>query len=142
MSNDMARRARKRLEKAQGEGTVVEAIVKESGAMSDRPDVLKKQALVKAVAAATDQPNRVARSVIEATLVELRRALEDGRDLQLPPLGRVRVGKKGGKDGAPVIAAKIRLAREPDPNETAPDGPGDGTDGDDDANSALAQAAE
>jgi len=50
------------------------------------------------------------RNILDAILAEMNRALAEGRDLDLPPFGRLRlVRKKTGKDGGPALVCRVRL---------------------------------
>jgi nucleoid DNA-binding protein len=66
--------------------------------------------LVEAVATATGGKRPEVKKTVEATLSSLAEALKRGSDLNLPPLGRIRVAKAAGKDGAPAMTLKLRLA--------------------------------
>lgn len=88
----------------------------------------KVKDLVGAVAAATGGKKPDVRTAVAATLSALADALARGADLNLPPLGRVRVAKTAGKDGAAVLTLKLRPfnAGKDRPKQTLAD---DGEDG-------------
>lgn len=69
----------------------------------------KLRDLVEAVAASTGGKKPEVKQTVEATLSALAEALKRGDDLILPPLGRARVAKAAGKDGAAVMTLKLRL---------------------------------
>jgi nucleoid DNA-binding protein len=69
----------------------------------------KLRDLVEVVAAATGAKKPEVKQTIEATLSALADALKSGADLNLPPLGRARIAKAAGKDGAAVMTLKLRL---------------------------------
>lgn len=51
-----------------------------------------------------------ARKLLDAILAEMKRALVEGRDLDLPPFGRLRqVRTKTGKDGSSSLVCRLRL---------------------------------
>lgn len=81
-----------------------------------KASMLRLRDLVDAVAKATGASKKDAKIAAVATLASLVAALKRGDDLNLPPLGRVRVAKAAAKDGAPVLTLKLRLG--------TPGGPG------------------
>ena len=96
-------------------------------------DALKLRELVDAVVKATNGKKKDVKPIIEATLTCLGAALSHGKDLNLPPLGKAKVGRqqdqasggelivvklhrggaKGAGQGADKKARKVALA-EPD----------------------------
>jgi nucleoid DNA-binding protein len=74
-----------------------------------KADALKLRDLVAQVAAATgDKPAAVKRAV-EATVAAIGAALQDGRGLNLPGLGKAKIAKGG--DGKP-LTIKLRVTSE------------------------------
>ena len=76
----------------------------------DAPDaVFKKNAALDAIVARTDVKRSDAKAAIEAFLEEMASQLAAGRDMQLPPLGKIKLvkSKPTGK-GATVHTLKIR----------------------------------
>lgn len=51
-----------------------------------------------------------AKPVLDALLMALRIALEDGRDLNLPPLGKLKVTRSKDGQGAHVLTCRLRLS--------------------------------
>lgn len=74
-----------------------------------RSDAFKLKDLVAAVAEATGGKKPEVKRVVEATLASLGMALGRGSDLAVPPLGRARIVKSSGKDGAAILTLKLRL---------------------------------
>jgi nucleoid DNA-binding protein len=70
---------------------------------------LKLKDLIAAVAAETGAKRPEVRATVEATLAVLADALKRGADLNLPPLGRLRVARATGKDGTGAMTLKLRL---------------------------------
>ncbi len=77
----------------------------------------KRNDLLKAVAARSALPKSDLRAVIELVLDEMGTALSSGRDLALPPLGRVKVQRRKDGEGAEVLS--LRLRRKSDAAEPA-----------------------
>ena len=72
-------------------------------------EALKRRALLEAVAMRVGFKRTDARDVMDAVLVEMAEALDQGRDLILPPFGKVMLRKdKDGQDGRPMVA-RIKL---------------------------------
>lgn len=72
-------------------------------------EALKRRALLEAVAMRVGVKRTDAREVMDAVLVEMAEALDQGRDLILPPFGKVMLRKdKDGQDGRPMVA-RIKL---------------------------------
>ena len=72
------------------------------------PDQLRIKDLLDRVAAATDQPKNKLRSVVEATLSELGRALEAGEGINLPQLGKIRIVNSRTEDQGTIMTLKLR----------------------------------
>ena len=74
----------------------------------------KKPELIERVILRTDLKKRDVKAIIEATFAVLSEALDEGSDLNLPPLGKVRIIKsKDIDDGAKVFTTKIRTMKKP-----------------------------
>lgn len=79
------------------------------GAGDDVSDVIKKGVLLDEVVAATGVKRADAKAVSEALFAALAAHLQAGRDLQLPPLGKIRtVNEKDVGQGAKALTVKIR----------------------------------
>jgi DNA-binding protein HU-alpha len=65
---------------------------------------LRLKALVDTVAQGTGSKKATAKAAVEATLAALAAAIDSGTDLQLPPLGKLRVAKTSGD----VTTLKLR----------------------------------
>jgi nucleoid DNA-binding protein len=79
-------------------------------AAATKAEAFRLKDLLEAVANATGGKRPEVKKTVEATLAGLAEALKRGTDLNLPPLGRIRVAKAAGKDGAPAMTLKLRLA--------------------------------
>lgn len=78
-------------------------------AVEAKPEALKRRALLESVAARAGVKRTDVREVMDAVLIEMAEALEQGRDLILPPFGKVMLRKdKDGRDGRPMVA-RIKL---------------------------------
>lgn len=73
---------------------------------------LRKADLVDRVVAATGAKKADVRSVVDATLAELAKALTQSEALQLPPLGRIKVVKRKPVDGGEVLQLRVRQVEE------------------------------
>ncbi len=71
---------------------------------------LKKKELVERVAEVAGVKKKIAKSVVEATLVELGAALSRGEELNLPPFGKVRVNRQRDAGGGEVLILRLRRA--------------------------------
>ena len=78
-------------------------------AAAARKEAFRLKDLVAEVAEATGGKKPDVKRTVEATLAALAGALGRGTDLAVPPLGRARVVKAAGKDGAAVLTLKLRL---------------------------------
>ncbi|WP_284164215.1 HU family DNA-binding protein [Frigidibacter sp. SD6-1] len=102
---DAAKPARKRPAKAS------ETPAKPEADMADAAEgtVLKLRDLVERAASRSGAKKPAAKPVIEAALAVIAEALDAGQSLNLPPLGRVRVGKV--KEGAQGAMLTLKLKR-------------------------------
>ena len=73
---------------------------------------LKLKDLVEMVVASTGAKKKNAKEIVEATLTQLGAALADGKELNLPGFGKVRVQKSANKaDGQSMMTLKMRSAK-------------------------------
>ena len=96
--------------------TVSEPVVAE-------PDMKKKE-LIDLVVERSDIKKKFAKPVVEAMLAVLGEAIAEGRELNLQPLGKLRIYRAEEKSNGRVIVCKIRLSLSAQGD--------DGDDGDDD----------
>ncbi len=78
---------------------------------------LKKQELLAKVVARSGLPKRDVKPVVEAMLAVLGETLDEGRDLNLNPMGKVMIKKSKSISGGKVLMSRIRTK-----TKTAPDG--------------------
>ena len=69
---------------------------------------LRVKDLVDRVATAGDFKKKDVRDIVEATLAELGRALEAGQVLNLPPFGKLRVGRSRDLANGSMMTLKLR----------------------------------
>jgi len=79
----------------------------DTSVVSELPDMRKRE-LVDAVVDRSGIKKRYAKPAIEAALAILGEVLEEGRSLQMPPLGRVKVQRTKALADGQVIVAKLR----------------------------------
>ncbi|SEO02317.1 DNA-binding protein HU-alpha [Pseudorhodobacter antarcticus] len=89
---------------------------------SAQAPMLKKQALVDRVVTATGAKKKDVKLILEAALGVLGDALSAGEELNLPPLGKVKVNRQKTEGGAEVLILKLRrgggkVGAAQDPNE-------------------------
>lgn len=85
------------------------APVGDDDAVAPASDVIKKGDLLDEVVAVTGVKRSDAKSVTEALFAAIATHLQDGRNLQVPPLGKVRlVNSKDVGQGAKALTVKIR----------------------------------
>lgn len=72
---------------------------------------LKKQELIQLVAERADLRNNKVKPVLEAMLEVLGEAIAEGRELNLNPLGKVKINRQKEVGNARVTVAKIRQAK-------------------------------
>ena len=79
---------------------------------ANNSEMLKKPAFLDRVMARTDVKKRDAKPAIEAAMAVLAEALADGEDINLPPLGKLRVVRsKDLESGAQVMTLKLRTPK-------------------------------
>lgn len=76
-------------------------------AAADGP-FLRKKDLIEAVVRRSGVKKKDAKPVVEAMLAELGETLAAGRELNLPPLGRIRINREKPLDDGRVIILKLR----------------------------------
>ncbi|ARE85169.1 integration host factor subunit alpha [Roseovarius mucosus] len=111
---------------------VAEAIPTDSG-----PE-LKKQELIDKVLAKGDIKKKNAKPVVEAVLEVLGEVLAEGREINLPPLGKIKINRVRDMANARIIIAKIRQAKP----GAGPDTEADDDDSDEDMKEGVAQGEE
>lgn len=72
-------------------------------------DSFKMKELLTAVAQKTSAKKKDVKEIVDAALAEIAAALLRGQPLSLPPLGNLRVAKTQEKDGAMLLALKLRI---------------------------------
>ena len=72
------------------------------------PPAMKKQRLVERIAGSTGVKKKDAKAVIEATLALMGEALSSGAELNLPPLGKLKVTRVREDGAAGVLVLKLR----------------------------------
>ncbi|WP_162164343.1 HU family DNA-binding protein [Roseivivax isoporae] len=99
---------------------------------------LRKKELIARVMDRAELKQGVAREAVEATLEILGEALAEGRALNLPPLGRVKVQRRRQTKKGQVMLTRVKRAHH-DPHRRPDD---DASDVEDDAEEGLAQPVE
>ena len=69
---------------------------------------LKRQELLALVVKRAGTKKKLAKPVVEAVLAVLGEALAEGRDLNLAPLGKIRINRARDLDNGRVLVARIR----------------------------------
>ena len=95
-----------KLKVTDGDGSAP-AVRVEGGEMVKKPEFLDR-AMTR-----TDVKKSEAKPAIEAALATMAEALKDGEELQLPPLGKIKVVKSRDiGDGAQVLTLKLRTMKD------------------------------
>ena len=81
--------------------------------------VMRKRELIDAVVAKSGIKKKDAKPVIEALLQVLGSALQDGRELNLQPMGKIKVNREKKLPAGKVLIARIRQARDLPPSVVA-----------------------
>ena len=89
--------------------TLVENTGQAGAAPSPKGSGMKTRELIDVVTASTGAKKTEVRRIVEATLEAVGVALATGKDLNLPPLGKLRMAK----NKPPVMTLKLRLADGP-----------------------------
>lgn len=77
---------------------------------------MKKRDLLEKVAQTSGLKKNQARKAVEATLGEIRTALEAGQDVAIPPLGRIKIKTRG--EGAEATTQyRLVLQKPSEPGE-------------------------
>ena len=85
------------------------------------PD-LRKREIIEAAVARSGVKKKNAKPVVEAVLALLGEALAEGRGLNMPELGKVRIARRQPQPRGEVIVCKLRRKwPEPDATAEAPD---------------------
>ena len=105
---------------------------------ADAGPELKKQELIEKVLAKGDIKKKNAKPVVEAVLEVLGEVLAEGREINLPPLGKIKINRVRDMANARIIIAKIRQAQP----GAGPDAESDDEDGDEDMKEGVAQGEE
>jgi nucleoid DNA-binding protein len=93
--------------KAPGASVAVPRVVKPSGPAAIIPD-LKKKELLEQVVARSGIKKKDAKPVVEAMLAVLGETLAEGRELNLQPLGKLRINRSEEKTGYRIVVCKLR----------------------------------
>ena len=86
---------------------------------NDGPE-LKKRELVDLVVDRAGIKKKDAKPAIEAALAILGEAIASGRELNLQPLGKLRINRVEDKDNGRVIVCKLRQSNSTGPDEKEP----------------------
>ena len=85
----------------------------DSAPKADDIEVMKKPQLLDEVVARTNLKKRDVKPAVEAALAVLGEALQDGAEVNVPPLGKLRVVKSKPIDGgASVMTLKLRTPKD------------------------------
>jgi DNA-binding protein HU-alpha len=79
---------------------------------------LKKKELVELVVERTGVKKRDAKPSVEAALAILGEAIASGREMNLPPLGKIRINRSADNGNTKVTICKIRQSTGKDENES------------------------
>ena len=104
--------------------TVKLSVVEESAAPTEPDPVLRKRELLDAVITKSGVRKRDAKPVVEAMLEVLASALQDGRAINLQPLGKFSVKNEKKLENGKVLTAKIRQVRDLSPNDISSEADG------------------
>ncbi len=74
---------------------------------------LRKRELIDKVVKRSGIKKKDAKPVVEAMLAELGETLAAGRDLALPPLGRVKINRRKDLPNGQVLIVKVRQTKRP-----------------------------
>lgn len=109
-------------------------VVVEDTATEPKQPALKRQELLSKVVARSDVKKKFAKPVLEAALAVIGEALGEGRELNLAPLGKVKVNRSRQLANGRVFITRIR--------QTTPAVTGVNEAGDKDAKESVADPAE
>lgn len=91
-------------------GNIIPIVVSEEGSPDAGPE-MKKQELIDKVLNKGDIKKKYAKPVVEAVLEVLGEALAEGRELNLPPLGKIKINRVRDVANARIIVTKIRQSK-------------------------------
>ena len=95
------------------EKIVVKAGIAPPAVLVPKGEMIKKPEFIDRAVDRTDVKRRDAKPAIEAALAVLAEALVKGEELNLPPMGKLRVVKmKDVGDGAKVLTLKLRTMKD------------------------------
>lgn len=80
------------------ETELAEELAQKVEAAEERDRLVRKKEIYDHVTVATGLRKREVREAVDATFAYLHECLSEGRDLQIPPLGKLRVIEKGSGD--------------------------------------------
>lgn len=104
---------------------------------------MKKRELIKAVVARSGTRQKFAKPVVEAMLAILGETLVEGRELTLPPMGKVKIQRQKTVSGGTVTVMKLRRTANMVAQTTTPSADETGAEkAADDDNEALADPEE
>ncbi len=83
--------------------------------------MMRKPELINAVVAKSGMKKKDVKPIVEATLAVLGAALQDSRELNLEPLGKVKVNREKKKPSGKVMIARIRQSQDLPSEEAKPD---------------------
>ncbi|MCT8160286.1 HU family DNA-binding protein [Pseudoruegeria sp. SHC-113] len=78
--------------------------------------VLNRKELLERVAAEADTRKQIARPIVEAMLTVLGKALANGEEINLPPMGNIKVKRTDDNEKALVVHARIRQSKSSEEN--------------------------
>lgn len=96
--------------------TVVSTKAKAASAQADvaaRPEMTKKD-LVESMMSATGMKKGEARRALEATMSAVADALKEGKDLAVPPLGKIKIARTKETPNGKLVVLRAKL-KEPKP---------------------------
>jgi DNA-binding protein HU-alpha len=82
-------------------------------AVEDRAPSLRKRELIDKIVKRSGVKKKAAKPVVEALLAELGETLAAGRELVLPPLGRIKINREKSLANGRVIILKVRQKDAP-----------------------------
>ncbi|SLN11818.1 integration host factor subunit alpha [Pseudoruegeria aquimaris] len=83
----------------------------EQTAGEETAPVVNRKELLERVAAEAEVRKQIARPIVEATLAVLARALAEGEEINLQPLGNIKIKRTDDNENAHVIHARIRQSK-------------------------------
>ncbi|MEM6371350.1 MAG: HU family DNA-binding protein [Pseudomonadota bacterium] len=83
--------------------------------------MMRKPELINAVVAQSGLKKKDVKPVVEATLAVLGAALQDNRELNLQPLGKIKVNREKKKPKGKLMIARIRQSQDLPSGEAHPD---------------------